>query len=73
MTLTQNVISFFCCEYIMFCFKLRSYSVISFSHVDAIPGSRILVWVKVVSVPDCTSYKWDASPLFLTRWQHSIR
>ena len=36
------------------------------------PGSGLLVWVKVVSVTDGTSYNWDASPLFLTRWQHTM-
>ena len=41
----------------------------NFSHV--IPGSGLLVWVKVVSALGGTSYKWDASPLFLTRWQHN--
>ena len=41
------------------------------SHV--ITGSGLPVWVKVVSVLGGTSCKWDASPLSLTRWQHTMR
>ena len=61
----------FLLEYTTFSFKLRSYSHII---LHVIPGSGLLlVWVKVVSVLASTSYKWDASSLFLTRWQHFKR
>ena len=41
--------------------------------LTVITGSGLPVWVEVVEVLGGTSCKCDASPLFLTRWQHFTR
>ena len=53
------------------CHKYVSFSTAA-PRMNVIPGSGLLVWVKVVSVQVGTSCNYEVSPLFNTRWQHTI-